>query len=164
MGVAAAGNRIPGNLSVPSLDAVPPPQAHPHIPDCPVGLPLADLQNHAWSGRWSVHVNVFGNDILPTHLVTWMGRSGPSWAGPGWLVWIRDTSLMTCTCPPHVGLLPLRVAHPEQCAHQSYQSRLQLFSVGSGHRFVFFSGGDLGKSQASPTVPWMAPRSFHFDE
>uniref|UniRef100_A0A2K5UWA5 Lipase maturation factor 1 n=1 Tax=Macaca fascicularis TaxID=9541 RepID=A0A2K5UWA5_MACFA len=49
MGVPASGNRVPGDLPVPAVDAVEAAPAQPHIPDCPVGLPVADLQDHARS-------------------------------------------------------------------------------------------------------------------
>lgn len=53
MGVPASGDGVPGDLPVPSVDAVEAAPAHPHIPDCPVGLPVADLQDHAGSSKWS---------------------------------------------------------------------------------------------------------------
>lgn len=51
MGVPASGNRIPGDLPVPSLDSVSIAQGDPPVPDRFVGLPVADFQNHAWSSK-----------------------------------------------------------------------------------------------------------------
>ncbi|KAM8777553.1 lipase maturation factor 1 [Rhynchonycteris naso] len=49
MGIPASGNRVPGDFPVPSLDSVSTAQEDPHVPDCSVGLSMADFQNHAWS-------------------------------------------------------------------------------------------------------------------
>lgn len=62
MGVPASGNRVPGDLPVPAVDAVEAAPAHPHIPDCPVGLPVADLQDHARSSKWSSSVWCLGSN------------------------------------------------------------------------------------------------------
>ncbi|XP_059754789.1 lipase maturation factor 1 isoform X2 [Balaenoptera ricei] len=50
MGVPASGDGLPGDFPVPSLDSVSIAQGDPHVPDCPVGLSVADFQNHARSG------------------------------------------------------------------------------------------------------------------
>ncbi|KAM5198284.1 lipase maturation factor 1 isoform 4-T4 [Hipposideros larvatus] len=50
MGVPAAGNGVPGNFPVPSLDSVSTAQGDPHVPDRSVGISVADFQNHARSG------------------------------------------------------------------------------------------------------------------
>ncbi|XP_011890128.1 PREDICTED: lipase maturation factor 1 isoform X5 [Cercocebus atys] len=64
MGVPASGNRVPGDLPVPAVDAVEAAPAHPHIPDCPVGLPVADLQDHVRSNAAGAQPS----GILPTPL------------------------------------------------------------------------------------------------
>lgn len=51
MGVSASGNRVPGDVPVPSLDSVSAAQEDPHLPGGSVGLPVADFQNHARSGE-----------------------------------------------------------------------------------------------------------------
>ncbi|XP_033695204.2 lipase maturation factor 1 isoform X3 [Tursiops truncatus] len=50
MGVPASGDGLPGDFPVPSLDSVSIAQGDPHVPDRPVGLSVADFQNHARSG------------------------------------------------------------------------------------------------------------------
>lgn len=51
MGVPASGDGLPGDFPVPSLDSVSIAQGDPHVPDRPVGLSVADFQNHARSGK-----------------------------------------------------------------------------------------------------------------
>ncbi|KAM9583510.1 lipase maturation factor 1-like [Trichechus inunguis] len=41
VGIPASGDGIPGNLPVPSVDAVPVTQTHPDVPDRRVGVPVA---------------------------------------------------------------------------------------------------------------------------
>ena len=67
MGVPAPGDRLPGDLPVPSLDAVCAAQGHPHVPGRRVGLPVADFQNHAWSGEYNLHplTSGGGRALLP---------------------------------------------------------------------------------------------------
>lgn len=52
MGIAAPGNRVPGNIPLPALDPLPPAPAHSPFPHRHLGLSVADLQDHAWSGKW----------------------------------------------------------------------------------------------------------------
>ena len=54
VGVPAPGDRLPGHLPLPSLDAVCAAQGHPHIPGRCVGFPMADFQNHARSGKYNL--------------------------------------------------------------------------------------------------------------
>ncbi|XP_054017273.1 lipase maturation factor 1-like [Dryobates pubescens] len=49
MGIPAAGNRVPGDIPLPSLEPLPPAPALSSLPHRPLGLSVADLQDHAGS-------------------------------------------------------------------------------------------------------------------
>lgn len=74
MGIAAPGDRIPGNIPLPSLDPVPPAPALSSFQNCHLGLPLADFQDHARSGEWEF--------VFCFLELTAAGMSHPSWELP----------------------------------------------------------------------------------
>lgn len=67
VGVPAPGDRLPGHLPLPSLDAVCAAQGHPHVPGRRVGLPVADFQNHARSGKYNLLLLISGRDVPSCH-------------------------------------------------------------------------------------------------
>lgn len=60
MGVTAPGDRVPGDVPLPTLDPVPAAPFHASIQHRHLGLPLADLQDHAGSGEWGSMVGLLG--------------------------------------------------------------------------------------------------------
>uniref|UniRef100_A0A672V2V0 Lipase maturation factor 1 n=1 Tax=Strigops habroptila TaxID=2489341 RepID=A0A672V2V0_STRHB len=52
MGIAAPGNRLPGDIPLPALDPLPPAPAHSSFQHRHLGFSVADLQDHAWSRKW----------------------------------------------------------------------------------------------------------------
>lgn len=64
VGVPAAGDGIPGHFPVPLLDPLSAAQGDTHIPDRPVGFPVVDLQNHAWSSKYNFHCYIWGETVL----------------------------------------------------------------------------------------------------
>lgn len=52
MGITAPGNGVLGDIPLPTLDPLPPALAHSPFPHRHLGLSVADLQDHAWSGKW----------------------------------------------------------------------------------------------------------------
>ncbi|XP_060028663.1 lipase maturation factor 1 isoform X2 [Erinaceus europaeus] len=50
LGVTAAGDGLSGHLPLPAVDTVTPAPLDTHLPDRPVGLQVADFQDHAWRG------------------------------------------------------------------------------------------------------------------
>lgn len=60
MGVTAPGDRVPGDVPLPTLDPVPAAPFHASIQHRHLGLPLADLQDHAGSGEWGSVVGLLG--------------------------------------------------------------------------------------------------------
>lgn len=79
MGVAAPGDRVPGDVPLPTLDPVPAAPFHASIQHRHLGLPLADLQDHAGSGEWGSMVGLLGFVLEGFFAeVAAMGTSDPS--------------------------------------------------------------------------------------
>ena len=104
VGVPAPGDRLPGNLPVPSLDAVCTAQGHPHVPGRRVGLPVADFQNHAWSGEYNLYPLMCRGYVPSCHFPEVHGPVSETLTPPrpGEQKTLREAPITPAPCPPRV--------------------------------------------------------------